>query len=78
MTRLIFAQRRPVWPHRGHHILLATMDDGVTSFNVQQRLGRMRVLTVLAVTVLVDPGDESLGCWRSAFEVEDEGVDLHW
>ena len=38
----------------------------------------MRVLRVLAVAVLVDPCDELLGRWRWAFEVEDEGVDLHW
>ena len=26
--------------------------------------------------MLVNPSDELLGCWRWAFEVEDEGVDL--
>jgi hypothetical protein len=52
------------------------VDDGVTGFNVQQRLGRMSVLCVFTVSVLVDPSDELLGCWWWAFQVEDEGVDL--
>jgi len=61
------------------HTLRSTASDFTFSpMVVQSRLTAITAsLPPIAVSGLVDPGDELLGCWWWAFEVEDEGVDLY-
>ena len=75
ILRIVQAFRRPVRLDAPHDVLRPLVNDDVARLDVQQRLVRMRMLRVLAVAVLVDPGDELLRCW--AFQVEEKGVDLH-
>ena len=75
ILRIVQAFRRPVRLDAPHDVLRPLVNDDVPRLDVKQRLVRMRMLRVLAVAVLVDPGDELLRCW--AFQVEEKGVNLH-
>jgi len=55
------------------------VNDDVTGFDVQQRLIRMRVITRLAVAVVVNPRNQVRRAGRLVvFDLEHHGVDLHW